>query len=146
MGWSEDHEYTEACLSQKNWWSDMELVLKAVSPIYTVLRFADQQKNTTISGFLQKATRAVNAIKTNLSDCRHKDLLDSWRQIIDTRHNYLLNNTLMVAGKSRNGNLFNSCASFMHCQLINIAEPVIFLAAALDPNTMYTSSLSKSPK
>jgi len=27
-----------------------------------------------------------------------------------------------------------------------IAELVIFLAAALDPNTIYTSSLSKSPK
>ena len=142
----EDHEYTEACLSQKNWWSDMELVLKAVSPIYTVLRFADQQKNATVSGFLEKMTRAVKDISTNLSDRRHKDLLDSWKQIINKRLHYLLNDTLIVAGKGRNKNFLYSCASFMHCQFINLVEPVLFLAAALDPKTIYTTKLSKSSK
>jgi hypothetical protein len=39
-----DHAFTYDFLSNRRWWSDMELVLKAVTPIYTVLRYADQQK------------------------------------------------------------------------------------------------------
>jgi hypothetical protein len=31
------------CLTSKKWWSQMEVVLKAVSPIFSVLRLADQQ-------------------------------------------------------------------------------------------------------
>jgi hypothetical protein len=30
----EDHAFTYDCLTNRRWWSDMELVLKAVTPIY----------------------------------------------------------------------------------------------------------------
>ena len=39
-----DHAFTYDCLLNRRWWSDMELVLNAVTPIYIVLRYADQQK------------------------------------------------------------------------------------------------------
>ena len=40
----EEHDYAYNCLTSKRWWSEMELVLIAVSPLYFVLCFADQQK------------------------------------------------------------------------------------------------------
>ena len=39
-----DHDFTYDCLTSKKWWSQMEVVLKAISPIYSVLRLADQQQ------------------------------------------------------------------------------------------------------
>ncbi|PWZ09673.1 hypothetical protein Zm00014a_025252 [Zea mays] len=46
----EDHKFTYDCLIDRIWWEKVEMVLKTVTPLYSVLRFADQQKNGTISG------------------------------------------------------------------------------------------------
>ena len=62
-----DHAFTYDCLLNRRWWSDMELVLNAVTPIYTVLRYADQQKNATIAGFLPKIMTAMAQIRGNFS-------------------------------------------------------------------------------
>ncbi|CAN6198019.1 unnamed protein product [Urochloa humidicola] len=95
----------------------MEVVLKAVSPIYSVLRLADQQKNVSISSFLPKMLIAMQEIRGNLSvDDIQKNLLDRLMGKINTRLNYLLSDTLMLA------------------------------AAALDPKALYTSKLARSPK
>jgi hypothetical protein len=48
------------------WWEDVELVLKAVTPLYCVLRFADQQKNGTISGFIPRMLKAQREIFAKL--------------------------------------------------------------------------------
>lgn len=50
----EDHKFTYNCLIDRIWWEKVEMVLKTVTPLYYVLRFADQQKNGTISAFFQK--------------------------------------------------------------------------------------------
>ena len=64
-----DHDFTYDCLTSKKWWSQMEVVLKAVSPIYSVLRLADlQQKLYSISSFLPKMMKSMAEIRGNLSD------------------------------------------------------------------------------
>lgn len=80
----------------------MELVLKAVSPLYSVLRFADQQKGASISGFLPKMLSSIDDIRGNLShnpDPRHKLMLDKLMEVIKVRLQYLVNGNLMIAGK-----------------------------------------------
>ncbi|PWZ13055.1 hypothetical protein Zm00014a_024124 [Zea mays] len=91
-----DHAFTYDCLLNRRWWSDMELVLNAVTPIYTVLRYADQQKNATIAGFLPKMMTAMAQIRGNLS--KEKDLLDRIIRVIKKRLKYMLDDTLIVAG------------------------------------------------
>ncbi|PWZ08530.1 hypothetical protein Zm00014a_022984 [Zea mays] len=90
-----DHAFTYDCLLNRRWWSDMELVLNAVTPIYTVLRYADQQKNATIAGFLPKMMTAMTQIRGNLS--KEKDLLDRIIRVIKKRLKYMLDDTLIVA-------------------------------------------------
>jgi hypothetical protein len=92
-----DHAFTYDCLLNKRWWSDMELVLNAVTQIYTVLRYADQQKNATIAGFLPKMMTTMAQIRGNLS--KEKDLLDRIVGVIKKRLKYMVDDTLIVAGK-----------------------------------------------
>ena len=84
----------------------MELVLKAVTLLYSVLCFADQQKNGTISGFIPKMLKAQKEIFATLKhDERVKrGLLDRLNEVINKRTRYLLNETLMLAGKNLNDN------------------------------------------
>jgi hypothetical protein len=84
-------------LLNRRWWSDMELVLNAVTPIYIVLRYADQQKNATIAGILPKMMTTMAQIRGNLS--KEKDLLDRIVRVIKKRLKYMLDDTLIVAGK-----------------------------------------------
>jgi hypothetical protein len=58
----EDHEFTTDCLMSRVWWEDVEMVLKYVTPLYSVLRYADQEKNATISGFIPKLVQAQKEI------------------------------------------------------------------------------------
>jgi hypothetical protein len=97
----EQHDYTYNCLTSKRW-SEMELVLKAVSLLYSVLCFADQQKGTSISGFLPKNLSSIDDICGNLShnpDLGYKLMLDKLMEVIKGRLQYLVNDNLMIAGK-----------------------------------------------
>jgi hypothetical protein len=95
----EDHEFAYDCLTKNKWWSDMEKVLKAVSPIYSVLRLADQQKSVSISSFLPKMMSAMAKIRSNLGDDHiNKNMCDRLMQVINRRLDYMLNDTLMLVG------------------------------------------------
>lgn len=61
-----DHEFAYDCLTSRVWWEKMELVLKVVGPLFCVLRYADQEKNGTVSGFLPKMIQAYNEITGKL--------------------------------------------------------------------------------
>jgi hypothetical protein len=94
----EDHDFAYDCLT-KNKWSDMEKVLKVVSPIYSVLRLADQQKSVSISSFLSKMMSAMAKIRSNLGDDHiNKNMCDRLMQVINRRLDYMLNDTLMLVG------------------------------------------------
>lgn len=99
----DDHSFTYDCLTSRQWWDDMELVLKAVTPIYSVLRHADQQKNGTISGFVPKMQSAHLEIRAKLSHDEHpasKHLLERLEVVIRARMRYLMSESLMLAGKN----------------------------------------------
>ena len=98
----EEHDYAYNCLTSKRWWSEMELVLKAVSPLYSVLCFADQQKGASISGFLPIMLSSIDDIRGNLShnpNPRYKLMLDKLMEVINGRLQYLVSDNLMIAGK-----------------------------------------------
>ena len=107
-----DHD----CLTSKKWWSQMEVVLKAVSPIYSVLRSADQQqKFYSISAFIPKMRESMAEIRGNLIDNTiQKNLQNRVLEKVQGRLDYLVNDTLMLAGEGLIDKLFNSCCSFMH--------------------------------
>jgi len=111
----EDHKFTYDCLTSRLWWDNVELVLKAVTPLYSVLRFADQQKNGTISGFIPKMLKAQSDIFATIKHDERvtRSLLDRINEVINRRTRYLLNETLMLA------------------------------AAALDPQSLYQQNFAK---
>jgi hypothetical protein len=87
----EDHDFTYDCLTKNKWWTDMEKVLKAVSPIYFVLCLADQQKSVSISSFLPKMMSAMAKIRANLGDDPiNKNMCDRLMQVINTRLDYIV--------------------------------------------------------
>lgn len=95
-----DHDFTYDCLTSRVWWEEVELVLEAVTPLYSVLRFADQQKNGTISGFVPRMLQAQREIHAKLKHNKKasNDLLRRINEVINRRARYLLNETLMLAG------------------------------------------------
>ena len=111
-----NYEFTYNCLTSKKWWSQMEVVLKAVSPIYSVLRLADQQqKFYSISTFIPKMMESMAEIRGNLSDNTiQKNLHNRVLKKVQGRLDYLVNDTLMLAGEGLIDKLFNSCCCFMH--------------------------------
>ncbi|CAN6353633.1 unnamed protein product [Urochloa humidicola] len=113
----EDHKFTYDCLTSRVWWESVEVVLKTVTPLYSVLRFADQQKNATISGFIPKMIKAQSDIFATLKHDERvaKKFLNGVIGVINRRTRYLVNTTLMLA------------------------------AAALDPESLYKTNLAKQP-
>ena len=116
----DDHLFTTDCLMNRLWWDKMELVLKAVTPIYSVLRYADQQKNGTIFGFLPRMLQAQDEINGTVKhdDRVRTSLLDKYMEVINRRTQYLLNNTLMLAGTKSSSSKFVFFA--MHSSVIYI--------------------------
>jgi hypothetical protein len=98
---TEEHKFTYDCLTDRLWWEKVEVVLKAVTPLYCVLRFADQQKNGTICGFIPKIIGTQKEIFATLKHDNRvtKDLINRLNEVINRRTRYLLNDTIMLAGK-----------------------------------------------
>ncbi|WVZ53635.1 hypothetical protein U9M48_004548 [Paspalum notatum var. saurae] len=113
----DDHKFTYDCLTDRIWWNKVELVLKAVTPLYSVLRFVDQDKNGTISGFVPRMLHAQAEIFAKLKHDKNasRDIINRLNEVINRRTRYLVNGTLMST------------------------------AAGLDPYALYTSKLVKNP-
>ncbi|PWZ05197.1 hypothetical protein Zm00014a_027205 [Zea mays] len=96
----EDHKFTYDCLIDRIWWEKVEMVLKTVTPLYSVLRFADQQKMELFLAFFQKTLSAQAEIFAKLKHDKNVkgDFMKKVNEIIKKRTQYLLNDTLMVAG------------------------------------------------
>ena len=129
----EDHKFTYDCLTSRLWWDNVELVLKAVTLLYSVLCFADQQKNGTISGFIPKMLKAQSDIFATLKHDERatRSLLDRINEVINRRTRYLLNETLMLAGKNYSIDCTCHLYPFMNyccCYLLSfsIAELMLF--------------------
>ena len=96
----DDHAFTYDCLTDRIWWNKVELVLKAVTPLYSVLRFVDQEKNGTISGFIPRMLIAQSEIFAKLKHDKNasRDIINRFKEV-NRRTRYLVNGTLMCAGK-----------------------------------------------
>lgn len=117
-----DHDFTYDCLTSRKWWEDVELVLKAVTPLYSVLRFADGEKNGTISGFLPRMTAAQDEIFAQLKHDKRvtKDFIERIIKATYRRTRYLFDGTLMPAGTKSNSLLlkivqFMPCFMYFYC-------------------------------
>ena len=77
------------------------MVLKVVSPIYSVLHLADQQQMFySISAFIPKMKESMAEIHGNLSDNTiQKNLQNRVLEKVQGRLDYLVNDTLMLAGE-----------------------------------------------
>jgi len=81
-----------------------------------LLRLADQQqKFHSISAFVQTMMQSMAEIRGNLSDNTiQKNLQNRVLEKVQGRLDYLVNDTLMLAGEGLIDKLFNSCYCFMH--------------------------------
>ncbi|WVZ53653.1 hypothetical protein U9M48_004562 [Paspalum notatum var. saurae] len=113
----DDHKFTYDCLTDRIWWNKVELVLKAVTTLYSVFRFVDQDKNGTICGFVPRMLHAQSEIFAKLKHDKNasRDIINRLNEVINKRTRYLVNGTLMSAG------------------------------AGLDPYALYASKLVKNP-
>jgi hypothetical protein len=139
----QDHGFAYDCLTNRVWWDKMESVLNAVGPIFFVLRFADRQKNATLSGLLPKMIQAYNDIcaKLRKGEQGKRDLLNKTAEVISKRTRYLLNETLVLAINNWTDILFNSCVFFHVSNIVVLFFS--FVAAALDPGELYRSNHAK---
>uniref|UniRef100_A0A0D9W209 Uncharacterized protein n=1 Tax=Leersia perrieri TaxID=77586 RepID=A0A0D9W209_9ORYZ len=101
--------YTYDCLINRDWWKILKWVLDACKPLYCVLRYADRQKNATLSRFLPRILKARQELKIHLNSSQEEKRVMEKINLRITR-------------------LFDT--GFMRA----IA---IYAAGALDPNTHY---------
>lgn len=90
-----DYDYASDCLTSRTWWNEVKWVIDAMKPLYVVLRFADQQKNGTISGFLPTMRNAMCELEALFEESTGD--LNRFFAVVKRRTHYLCKNTLMYA-------------------------------------------------
>jgi hypothetical protein len=94
---SPDYDYTYDKLISRVWWDNVKWVLGAVTPIYKLLRYADREKNATISGFIPTSCRSAQDISERF--CGRDDY--SYNRFVDVMEKRLAmmrDDTHLVAG------------------------------------------------
>ena len=94
-----DYAYVEKKLTSTTWWSKLKWVLDAVGPLYSVLRYADQQKFGTISSFMPRMMNAMHAMEAHLGPGTLE--LDEYMSKVAPRVSYLCDDTMMLAGNDK---------------------------------------------
>ena len=79
----------------------MEMDISTVE-LFCVLRYIDQQKNGTISGFLPKMIQAYNEITGKIKKIKHGkgDFHKKVAEVTSKRLLYILNGTIIHAGNT----------------------------------------------
>lgn len=90
-----EYEYADKCLSCRKWWDNIKWVLEMVSPIYSLLLYADSQKLGTVSGFIPMVIICRDMLEVYLEGNSHKK---SILALLDSRVKNMCQNTLMLAG------------------------------------------------
>lgn len=81
------------------WWSSLRSVLDTVGPLYTMLRYADQQKVGTISGFKPRMMASIHSMESHLGSGTEE--FEKYMSKVSARVRYLEENTMMVAGNEK---------------------------------------------
>lgn len=146
----EYYEYTQACLENSTWWRALKWVVDSLKPLYLVLRYADTQRNCTLSGFKPRMVAAIHSMEAHLGQgtaqfCR-------FMSKVSRRVHNMETNTLMIAGIEKETKV--QCCSL----LVNMLPEMLFFfslltffslphaAAVLDPETHYTHNFSNNPE
>uniref|UniRef100_A0ACD6ANG4 Uncharacterized protein n=1 Tax=Avena sativa TaxID=4498 RepID=A0ACD6ANG4_AVESA len=90
-----DFDYVENCLTSSKWWTDLKWVLDSVEPLYTMLRYADQQKNGTTSGFQLRMTNAIHMMEAHFGS--GTDEFKKYMSKVAPRVSHLYTDTLLNA-------------------------------------------------
>ncbi|KAE8781822.1 hypothetical protein D1007_44883 [Hordeum vulgare] len=95
--WRKDADYvfSEALLSSNMWWAALEWVLNLLEPLYKALRYADTQKQCTLSGFKKSMMTAVQTLESRLGG--GSEMLRRVMSKVSNRIEAMEKDTLMVA-------------------------------------------------
>lgn len=91
----EEFDYIEAYLTSSEWWNDLKRVLDTVQP-YSVLRYPDQQKDVTVSGFKARMMTAVQELTAQLGEDTYE--FENYMSKVGPRIKHMYDDTLMLAG------------------------------------------------
>ncbi|CAM0955624.1 unnamed protein product [Alopecurus aequalis] len=95
--WKKDVDYVfaEALLSSNMWWTALEWVLHMLEPLYIALRYADTQKQCTLSGFKKILLTAIHTLESRLGE--GSEMLRRVMSKVSNRIEAMEKDTLMVA-------------------------------------------------
>ena len=91
--------YAHACLSSMSWWENLEAVVNSVQPMYSFLRFADEDKNPNLSEVLLRYQ--LLRMEYDSLFARERDKYNAYMDIVDRRMHDLTTKTLINASKLR---------------------------------------------
>jgi hypothetical protein len=95
---TDDGRFTHSYLSSLTWWEFMHFVLKGVEPLYTFLRFADQDKVPNLSEVLLRFSMVENEYESVLQG--YPTDLRRYLDVIRPRACDIQSNTYVNAGKT----------------------------------------------
>ncbi|XP_044446788.1 uncharacterized protein [Triticum aestivum] len=87
--------FAEECLSSNVWWNTLEWVLGSLRPLYKAMRYADTQKQCTLSGFKKSMMLAIQQMEAHLGPTSRLYL--SFMRKVGKRIEAMEEDTFMVA-------------------------------------------------
>ena len=91
--------FAEECLSSNVWWNTLEWVLGSLRPLYKAMRYADTQKQCTLSGFKKSMMLAIQRMEAHLGPTSRLYL--SFMRKVGKRIDAMEEDTFMVAGSDK---------------------------------------------
>ena len=99
-GLTDEGRYAHSCLSSLDWWDNLETLVNSVQPLYSFLRFADEDKLPNLSEVLLRYQ--ITRMEYESLFSRHRTAFNEFMEIIDRRMNDLTKETLINAGNTFN--------------------------------------------
>ena len=91
--------FAEECLSSNVWWNALEWVLGSLRPLYMAMRYADTQKQCTLSGFKKRMMLAIQKMAAHLGPTSRLYL--TFMHKVGKRIDAMEEDTFMVAGSDK---------------------------------------------
>ncbi|KAE8791857.1 hypothetical protein D1007_33640 [Hordeum vulgare] len=89
------YAFAEECLSSNIWWNALEWVLGSLRPLYMAMRYADTQKQCTLSGFKKRMMLAIQKMEAHLGPTSRLSL--TFMRKVGKRIDAMEEDTFMVA-------------------------------------------------
>ncbi len=92
-----DGRYAHECLSSMSWWENLQTVVNSVQPMYSFLRFADEDKNPNLSEVLLRYQ--LLRMEYDSLFASERDKFEAYMEIVNRRMHDLTNQTLINASE-----------------------------------------------